>query len=78
MPVRAAFSHRKRPGRREYVRVSLRAAADGKLDAHKHPREGAGILTSLTETQGLVELPEEVETVCEGDEVGFLAYSAMW
>jgi molybdopterin molybdotransferase len=78
MPVRAAFTHRKRPGRREYIRVSLRAAADGKLDAHKHPREGAGILTSLTETQGLVELPEEVQIVCEGDEFGFLAYSAMW
>ena len=29
MPARAAFSYRKRKGRREYVRVALRAAPDG-------------------------------------------------
>ena len=78
MPVRAGFSYRKRPGRREYVRVSLREAADGTPEAAKHPREGAGILTSLTETDGLVELAEDLQAVSEGDRVGFLSYAAMW
>ena len=56
LPVRAAFKYKKKKGRREYVRVGLRRAADGVIEAVKHPQEGAGVLTSLTETDGLVEL----------------------
>src|ERR1700760_3649023 len=58
MPVRAAFAYKKKSGRREYVRVTLRRAADGTLEALKFPREGAGLLSSLVDTDGLVELPE--------------------
>ncbi|MFI5012509.1 MAG: gephyrin-like molybdotransferase Glp [Hyphomicrobiales bacterium] len=78
MPVRAAFSYRKKPGRREYVRVGLRRAPDGTVAAVKHAQEGAGILTSLTETDGLVELAEDVRAVAPGDVVGFLPYAAIW
>jgi len=72
--VRSAFAYRKKEGRREYVRVSL-AAGEGGVEARKHPREGAGILTSLTESDGLVELPETVTRVEPGDTVGFLPYA---
>jgi molybdopterin molybdotransferase len=78
VPVKAGFSYRKRSGRREYVRVSLRDGADGTPEAVKHPQEGAGILTSLTETHGLVELPEAVEAVAPGDRIGFISYASMW
>ena len=44
MPVRAAFSYKKKIARREYVRVTLRKAADGALEAVKFPREGAGLV----------------------------------
>src|SRR3954454_7533571 len=44
MPVRAAFLYKKKGARREYVRVSLRKADDGVLEAIKFPREGAGLL----------------------------------
>jgi molybdopterin molybdotransferase len=74
--VRSAFTYRKKEGRREYVRVSV-TAGEGGLEARKHPREGAGILTSLTESDGLVELPEAVTTVKPGDEVGFLPYAVL-
>ena len=76
--VRAAFSYRKKPGRREYARVSLRALSDGTVEAVKHPQEGAGILTSLTETEGLAELSEDISAVAPGDIVGFLPYAMMW
>src|ERR1700676_5769395 len=33
MPARATFSYKKRKGRREYVRVALRVAADGVIEA---------------------------------------------
>jgi molybdopterin molybdotransferase len=74
--VRAAFAYRKKEGRREYVRASL-AQGDGGLEARKHPREGAGILTSLTESDGLVELPETVTRVEPGDAVGFIPYAML-
>jgi molybdopterin molybdotransferase len=75
--VRAAFSYRKKAGRREYVRVQIERGDDGLLVAHKHPVEGAGILTSLTETAGLVELPETVTRVTPGDTVLYLPYELL-
>jgi molybdopterin molybdotransferase len=75
IPVRAAFAYKKKSGRREYVRVTLRPAADGALEAMKFPREGAGLLSSLVDTDGLVELGENVLKVSPGDRVGFLGYA---
>jgi molybdopterin molybdotransferase len=75
IPVRAAFNYKKKSGRREYVRVTLRRAADGALEAIKFPREGAGLLSSLVDTDGLVELGEDVLKVEPGDRVGFLGYA---
>ncbi|MDJ1159623.1 molybdopterin molybdotransferase MoeA [Chelatococcus sp. SYSU_G07232] len=78
LPVRVAFHYRKKPGRREYVRVSLRRGADGLVEAVKYAREGAGVLTSLTETDGLAELPEETDGVVEGDTVSFFPYATLY
>ena len=77
IPVRAAFAYKKKAGRREYVRVSLRRAQDGALEAHKFPREGAGLLSSLVDTDGLVELGEEITKVEPGQGVGFLGYASL-
>jgi molybdopterin molybdotransferase len=75
MPVRAAFSYKKKAGRREYVRASLRIGGNGTLEAMKFPREGAGLLSSLVDTDGLVELRETVTIVEPGQTVGFLGYA---
>jgi molybdopterin molybdotransferase len=77
MPVRAAFTYKKKSGRREYVRASLRKAQDGALEAIKFPREGAGLLSSLVDTDGLVELGEDVTGVEPGQSVGFLGYASL-
>jgi len=73
--VRAAFTYRKKGGRREYVRSRLRRAEDGAIEAIKFPREGAGLLSSLVETDGLVELHEQLNGVEVGQAVPFLSYS---
>ena len=77
MPVRAAFTYKKKIARREYVRVTLRKADDGALEAVKFPREGAGLLSSLVETDGLVELGEQITRVEPGQTVGFLSYASL-
>lgn len=77
MPVRSSFRYRKKQGRREYVRVALRPGADGSLEAVKHPQEGAGVITSLTETDGLAELGEEITMIEPGSTIGFLSYASL-
>jgi molybdopterin molybdotransferase len=77
LPARAAFSYKKRKGRREYVRVALRRGPDGTIEAVKYPQDGAGVLTSLTETDGLAELGEDVTNIEPGTMVGFLPYACL-
>jgi molybdopterin molybdotransferase len=77
VPVRAAFHYRKRLGRREYVRASLRKAADGSHEAIKFPREGAGLLSSLVDTDGLIELGETLTRIEPGQWVDFLTYASL-
>lgn len=76
-PVCAGFSYKKKAGRREYVRASLRRNGNGVLEAVKFPREGAGLLSSLVDTDGLIELGEEIVKVEPGQTVGFLDYAAL-
>jgi molybdopterin molybdotransferase len=77
LPVVAAFPYRKKEGRREFVRVRLAREPDGRLTAHKHPREGAGVITSLTETDGLVVLDEATTRIEPGAVIGFLPYGVI-
>ncbi len=72
--VRAGFAYRKKPGRREYVRASLQR--DGKdLVAAKFPRDGAGILSSITQSEGLVIVDEDTSEVTPGMTIDFLPFS---
>ncbi len=71
--VISGFRHRKKAGRREYVRVSLERRG-GETVAAKHPLDGSGVITSLTRTDGLVELGEDRTNVEPGDAVPFIDY----
>ncbi len=73
--VRADFEHRKKKDRREFLRARLVRDADGSFVARKFPREGAGILSSLVEADGLVELPEALTRLEPGSMVDFLPFS---
>ncbi|WP_157014743.1 molybdopterin molybdotransferase MoeA [Mesorhizobium xinjiangense] len=77
-PLPAAFSYRKKPGRREYVRAGLRRGQDGHVAAVKYPKEGAGLISSLVDTDGLVELAEDTLEVRPGDRVRFIPYSSLF
>jgi molybdopterin molybdotransferase len=77
LPVKAGFPYRKKKGRREYVRVSLTRLADGTYEVHKHPQDGAGVISSLTATDGLAELADDVTDIAKGEMIGFLPYSVL-
>lgn len=73
--VRAGFSHKKKLGRREWVRARLVADGGGCPVAAKFPRQGAGILSSMVDADGLVELPEDMKQLEAGTIVDFLPFS---
>jgi molybdopterin molybdotransferase len=73
-PVRAGFAYRKKPGRREYLRASLQREGDT-LIASKYPRDGAGILSSIVQSEGLVILADAMSDLTPGTTVDFLPFS---
>ena len=73
-PVRAGFSYRKKPGRREYLRASLERDGDT-IAATKYPKDGAGILSSIVRSDGLVVLEEATNSLAAGTMVDFLPFS---
>ena len=77
VPVAAGFSMAKKTGRREWVRVSLCTDAAGRVYCEKFPRSGAGILSSLTETSGLLELAEDLDRVEAGAFYPFLSFPSL-
>lgn len=74
-PVRAGFAYRKKVSRREWLRVSLHTDETGMPYVIKFPRDGAGILSSMVGSDGLLELPEDLAAVEEGATVDFLPFS---
>jgi molybdopterin molybdotransferase len=76
VPARATFQYKKKAGRQEYLRATARLVA-GFTEVDKHPAEGAGLLTSLTRSHGLVLLGDDCVRVDPGDLVHFLPYASL-
>ncbi len=72
-PLPATFAQRKKSGRREFWRARL--INEGGLSVAKFPRDGSGLIASLRESDGLVEVGEEVTEVKEGDLVDFIPFT---
>ncbi|MGX1740760.1 molybdopterin molybdotransferase MoeA [Bosea sp. NPDC055353] len=76
--VRLGFAHAKKPGRREFLRVSLEQDGEGVTIARRHPGEGAGSLASLAQSDGLVVLAEEIARLEAGEAAPFLPYAELF
>jgi molybdopterin molybdotransferase len=76
-PVPADFAMRKKAERREYLRARLIPGPDGRTWVQRIEREGSGILTSLTEADGLVEVAEHTTRIERGDLVEFVPFSEL-
>jgi len=74
-PVRAAFDYRKKPGRREYVRVRIEPVPGDLPIARRAGSDGAGVLSSLVAADGLVELADDALGLSEGDTAAYLPFS---
>jgi molybdopterin molybdotransferase len=73
--VPASFSQRKKVGRREFWRGKLTHDDKGRLTVSKFPRDGSGLISSLREADGLIEVGEHVDEVRAGELVNFIPFS---
>ena len=69
--VPAAFSKRKKPGRREFLRARLR---DGQVEVFAS--EGSGRISGLSWADGLVELEDGARDIEPGDMVRYIPYAS--
>lgn len=76
-PVASGFNYKKKADRREWVRVSLEPDGKGGWSAEKYPVDGAGVITSLTRTDGLIELAEDLTRLEPGMPVPFYPYAEL-
>lgn len=76
-PVVSGFDYKKKPDRREWVRVRIEISDDGTVTALKHHSSGAGILTSMVDADGLVEVPEDIVRLGAGDVVTYIPFNGL-
>src|SRR5207247_8588959 len=76
-PVQAGFAYRKRAGRREYLRATL-SRDGGAVIARKYPKDGAGILSSIVQSDGFAVLDESLSELAPGAIVEFLPFSEVF
>ena len=69
----SGFVHNKKTGRAEYLRAKI-INEDAKSFIMLHGRKGAGVISSLTGADGIVEIPMEYESVVKGDLLNFFPF----
>ncbi|MFA7431361.1 MAG: gephyrin-like molybdotransferase Glp [Rhodospirillaceae bacterium] len=77
LPVRAGFAFKKGHERQTFLRASLVPAADGGLEAVPYPTQQSGVLASLSDSDGLIDIAADRRTVAPGDWLPYYSYDAL-
>ena len=72
--ARSLEAMRKKPGRTEYQRGIVSAAADGSLQVRTTGNQGSGVLSSMVQGNGLIVLHHDQGHVAAGDEVDVMMF----
>ncbi len=68
---------RKKPDRREFFRGILAEGLAGETILRKFERDGSGLISSLREADGLIEIPEETTRIERGQPVDFIPFTEL-
>ena len=71
--IPSGFKHKKRKGRAEYLRAKIVSNESGDF-LKIHGRKGAGVISSLTGADGIVEIPMDYENVKVGELLKFYPF----
>ncbi len=72
--IKSGFPHKKQAGRAEYLRAVIQKDSTGQQQIALHGRKGAGVISSLTGADGLVEIPLDATSVAPGDLLNFIPF----
>ena len=75
--LRVGFSYKKKKNRREWLRVTRQQNGIGGHELVKYPRDGAGVLSSVCFSDGVIELCEDTTDVNAGDHVNFISFQEL-
>ncbi len=64
--IKTNFSMIKKTKRLEWLRVSKKLVKN-KYVLSKHPKQGSGMISSISYSDGVVEIPEDVSIIKKGD-----------
>jgi molybdopterin molybdotransferase len=74
-PVMADFSLNRKAGKREFLRCNLQQTPHGRLLATRFQRDGSGVLSSISGSEGLLEIAEDIETIAPGMILPFIPFA---
>lgn len=75
LPAGFETAHKK-PDRREFLRGWLETDEKGHTVVQKYHSTGSGLISSLRQATGLIEIPEETTSIKAGELVSFIPFSA--
>ena len=67
----------KKTKRLEWLRVSKKLIKDQYV-LLKHPKQGSGMITSISYSDGVVEIPEDVSVISKGDVFDFYDFDKLF
>jgi molybdopterin molybdotransferase len=76
-PVTADFQMTRRPGKREFLRCSLHEGEGHGLLARRFERGGSGVLSSVADSEGLLEVPDDITEIVPGMTLPFIPFSSL-
>ena len=76
IPINVNFTHRKKTGRKEFLRVQLAHKAN-KLILNKFHKEGAGILSSASWATGLGIIEDNIENIKLNDKINYISLNEL-
>jgi molybdopterin molybdotransferase len=75
VPAAAPFS--KNHSKRQFVRARLQIGPNGETQAVPYESQGTSVELSLTDSDGLVDMREDVRQISPGEYVYFIPYNSM-
>jgi len=76
-PVTADFHLARRPGKREFLRCTLHDGDGHAVLARRFPRGGSGVLSSVADSEGLLEVAEDIAEIAPGMTLPFIPFSSL-
>ena len=72
------FSMRKKTKRLEWIRVNIEKKYQGKIYVNKYSKQGSGMISSISFTDGIIEIPEDVDQIKKGDQYKFYTFNEIF